>query len=126
MEEWSDFRHPSEVWNDAIGGSFTQQQAKTVHRELERVRKSTSGPIRPVWDFAETRAGRKVRRAVVNRTLTTVGARSVALYAITGSGMGLVGMRVATVGLRIVPIVGWAMLAYDVWTLGNALFGDDD
>ena len=126
MEVWSDFSHPSEVWNDAIGGPFTQQQAKTVHREMERVRKSTSGPIRPIWDFAETRAQRKAVRATVGRTLTTIGARSVALYAVTGSGMGLVGMRVATVGLRVVPILGWALLAYDVWTLGNALFGDDD
>ena len=126
MEVWSDFSHPSEVWNDAIGGHFTKEQAKTAHREMERVRKSTSGPIRPVWDFAETRAQRKVMRATVGRTLTTIGLRSASIYAITGSGLGLVGMRVATVGLRVVPIVGWALLAYDVWTLGDALFGDDD
>ena len=126
MEVWQPWVHSSEVWNDAVGGPFTKSQAETVHREMERVRKSTSGPIRPIWDFAESRANAKAKRAVVNRILTTVGSRSVATYAITGSATALLGMRVATLGLRFVPIVGWAVLAYDVWTLGDALFGDDD
>jgi hypothetical protein len=126
MEVWSDFRHPSEVWNDAIGGPFTKQQAKTVHREMERVRKSTSGPIRPIWDFAESRAQGKVKQAARRRVLTAVGTRAAARYAITGSAGAMLGMRVASLGLRVVPIVGWAMLAYDIWTLGDALFGDDD
>ena len=78
MEVWSDFSHPSEVWNDAIGGHFTKQQAKTVHREMERVRKSTSGPMRPIWDYAETRTRRKVVGAASGRMLTTIGSRSVA------------------------------------------------
>ncbi len=127
MEDvWEPFVHPSEAWKDAIGGHYTKEQAKTVHREMERVRTSTSGPIRPIWDFAETRTRRKVVGAASGRILTTIGSRSVARYAITGSAGALLGMRVATLGLRFVPIIGWTMLAYDVWTLGNALFGDDD
>jgi hypothetical protein len=93
---------------------------------MERVRKSTSGPIRPIWDFAESRANAKAKRAVTNRIITGIGSRGLMIYAASGSMVGLGMVRVATVGLRIVPVLGWALLAYDLWTLGDALLGDDD
>jgi hypothetical protein len=77
------------------------------------IRKHSSGPIKPLAQFAETRMRRTIS-AKVTRSIAT----SFALSTTAHAGVSLTG-RVA---LRALPVVGWALLAYDVYTVGDALY----
>ena len=68
--------------------------------------------------FVETRAKRKVASMVATRALTSMASMSATGALTAGVGIG------ARVGLRFVPIVGWAMLAYDLYNLGVYLSED--
>jgi len=80
---------------------------------VNHIRKNSSGPIKPIAQFAETRLRRKVSGTILRR-----GATSLALSTTAHAGVSLTG-RVA---LRALPVVGWALLAYDVYTVGDALY----
>jgi len=91
------------------------------HFELRRKMSppgSSKSAAKGVTAFAQTRAKRKV----VGKLRTTVAKKAARSTITTAVGTGVrVGGRV---GLRFVPVVGWALLAYDVYTLGKYLLED--
>jgi len=79
---------------------------------------SSKSAAKGVSAFAQTRAKRKV----VGKLRSTVAKKAVQS---TVTGAVGVGVRVGgRVGLRFIPVVGWALLAYDVYTLGKYLLED--
>ena len=69
-------------------------------------------------DFAITRGQRKIKSTVMVRG-ATIGA------GVTATGALGTGVRVGgRIGLRFIPILGWALLAYDLYTLGSYLMED--
>lgn len=75
------------------------------------VQKNSSGPIKPLADFAVTRMNRKVSSQVTMHMAKNFALSQTPRLALTG--------RVAC---RAIPVVGWALLAYDVYTVGDALY----
>ena len=69
-------------------------------------------------EFAITRGKRKIKSTVMVRGATVAAG-------VTATGSIGVGVRVGgRVALRFVPILGWALLAYDLYTLGTYLMED--
>lgn len=78
------------------------------------VRKNSSGPIKPLAQFVETRMRRKVS-GMVNRRLATK------MTLMTANRIPIAVSLTGRVALRVLPVVGWALLAYDLYTVGDAL-----
>jgi hypothetical protein len=68
--------------------------------------------------FVETRAKRKATSLVMTRALTKMSTIAATGALTSGVGIG------ARLGLRFLPVVGWGMLAYDLYTLGSYLMED--
>lgn len=80
----------------------------TVAKHIQR---NSSGPIKPLADFAVTRMNRKVSSRISMHMATSFAMSQAPKLALTG--------RVAC---RAIPVVGWALLAYDIYTVGDALY----
>ncbi len=91
---------------------YYYQDPISVDRELiSAVAENWSDEIEAFRDFAVTRIGRHVTRAVV-------GASLVALYQMSNIRW----LRYTVKGVtRFIPIVGWGLLAYDLYNLGEDL-----
>ena len=77
---------------------------------LETAVSSRSEEIEAVADFLETRAGRRIQRSVI-------GAGASALVS-TPYRFVRYGAKGA---LRMIPVLGWVLLAYDLYGLGEDL-----
>ena len=93
-----------------------------VRRALQRMDRGKPYSVRRTMKggsaFVETRAKRKVQSMVITRGLTSVATMTATGALTAGASVG------ARVGLRIIPVVGWALLAYDLYTLGTYLMDD--
>lgn len=61
---------------------------------------------------------RKISSTVSTRMATQAAVRGAAMAGARGTALSITG-RVA---LKTIPVVGWALLAYDVYTVGDALY----
>lgn len=81
------------------------------HTVAKHIQRNSSGPIKPLADFTITRMNRQVSRKVTMNMATHLAMSQSTKLALTG--------RVAC---RAIPVVGWALLAYDIYTVGDALY----
>ncbi len=77
---------------------------------LEDAVSSRSEEISAVSDFLETRAGRKIRSSIIGAGASAFVSSPYRFVRFGAKG-----------AVRIIPVVGWVLLAYDLYGLGEDL-----
>ncbi len=94
---------------DAIPGDFLQDKGFRSVR-LEESVLSHSEEIAHVADFLETRAGRRLRASVIGAGASAFVSSPYRFVRFGAKG-----------AVRMIPVVGWVLLAYDLYGLGEDL-----
>ena len=94
-------------------GHSPEKHFKDTWKIAKSVKTSTpkGSPINSVSSFAMTRMERQISAKIMGNIAMKATLHSTPIISLSG--------RVA---LRTLPVVGWALLAYDVYTLGDAIY----
>ena len=101
--------HLLEQQEDGIRADWLQDKGFRSQR-LETAVSSRSEEIEAVADFLETRAGRKIQRSVIGAGASALVSSPYRFVRFGAKG-----------ALRMIPVVGWVLLAYDLYGLGEDL-----